>query len=192
MTSHRGLEAADTLRNMSASPRSTITLQPFRARAESGMEDGEPTNWGLSWVLRVDIGRMVLDAFPGWQPWNLLTIGCVPEPGLCGALALAQARQGTPADPWGLCKRNVEDLADELMRLAPNAIEVPGLPTLMMATRVSQDERPLETDPSRALAVLTHLSNGVCDLSASPMVAEALLAAIPMDFWAPRVEVARG
>ena len=94
----------------------------------------------------------------------------------CGALALLRGQE--PGDPG---TGPVEILADELLRLAP---ALPGqLPPLLVATRASAAPRPLEPDPLRALAVLTHLSGRTCVPGGTALLSEALLQGHPIDLW---------
>lgn len=177
-------EGASVLHNMSAPPRSTLTLRPFApCAAPLAAEGTHPTNWGMCWLLRVDIETSVCEAFPGLLPWDIADI--LHNPFLLGALSLARRRRGLAGDPDLLMGRSKENLADELTCLAPGPEEAAGLPVQMMATPAGREDRAIERDPGRILAVLTHLSGRVCDLSASPAVAEALLRATPLDLWAP-------
>jgi hypothetical protein len=147
MTTLQALEHGDVLHNMSAPPRSTLTLQPFQPLACSTPEEQEvSTSWGLSWVLRVDLDEILRGTFPNWGGWDIAFPGS-PTPGLCGALALAKERRGLPTDPWPLFDRLTEELVDELMELAPQECEVQGLPPLMMASPSGRAVRPVETDP---------------------------------------------
>jgi len=179
-------EPLGALRNMSAPPRSTLTLRPFQApvAVPRRTDRGAPSNWGLAWYARVDLDEILRDRWPGWSE---RLGGLVPEGlgdlRLRGALALARACAGSP-DPPGSPEPDLrEDLADELLRRMRDLAPEPPLPALMLATQVSPRPRLTERDAARALAVLTHLSGRTCDLSASPLLGEALLEGRPVDLW---------
>jgi len=59
------LEIAQAQRNMSAPPRSTLTLNPFRIPAEvAKAAGGALTNWGLAWYARVDFDQILKAHWP--------------------------------------------------------------------------------------------------------------------------------
>jgi hypothetical protein len=157
---------------MSAPPRSTLTVRPFRA---AGTEPGQPpSNWGLAWYARVDFDACVKGRWPGW-PGGLEGSA---RRRLHAAVALLR-----PCHPAALAGVPDETLTDELLRRA-DSIEG-HLPPLLMATPTSPEPRLLEPDPLRALAVLTHLSGHTCDPGGSSLYSEALRAGRALDLWIP-------
>lgn len=179
-----GLEALSNLQNMSAPPRSTLTLVPFRAVTEPGLlEPSQQTAWGFVWRRRVDIVQTVHHAFPGLLPWDLALLR--QNPYLVGAVGLARRFRGLEADLDLIEVSSREDLSDELVQLCPRQGEVQGLPNQMMVTPADQVERVIEGDPVTVLSVLTHLSGQVFDMSLSPRVADYLLKGEALDLWTP-------
>ena len=168
-------EGGPPLANMSAPPRSTLVLNPFKAAP------GRATNWGLAFCARVDLDLNLRALWPGWAR------GLVhPEPGrrrhlrLCGALAVLAG-----VHPASLEHELFETLCDDLLRRAPAA----DLPPLMLASRATAEARTPEPDPLRALAILTHLSGRTCDPAGTPLLSEALQEGHAIDLWtaeAPR------
>ncbi len=195
MTASMALEWGQEWRNMSAPPRSTLTLQPFRLPDERAAEParGAPTNWGLAWYARVDFDRILLDRWPQWGG----RLSGVAGPGvrqthvrLCAAVALARGQGVSLNDPWFLDASLDEELADELLGLAPTLSRAGALPPLMLATRASSPGPDPDPDPVRTLAVLTHLTGRTCDPGGSPLLSQALREGLPVDLWIP--EAAHG
>jgi len=173
-------ETVQALANMSAPPRSRVTVQPFRVPREDGAASGphKLANWGLAWFSRVDFDANLRTCWPGWAPEG----GSARRSAhlrLCGAVALVRGR----IHPRDLERELGEDLGDELLRLAP--VLASTLPPLLMATRAAEPTRPLEADPLRALALLTHLSGRTCDPAGPPLLSEALLEGHALDLWTP-------
>ena len=193
-------EGGPPLANMSAPPRSILTVKPFQTAAPEAA--GILTNWGLAWYARVDFEGHLRALWPEWAE-ALLDPGRAPTPGaaarrpaaapqrqlrpsparkvhlrLCGAVALAR---GAQSHPWALEPELGEALVDELMRLAPDRAS--SLPPLLFATPARGPARPLEPDPLRVLAILTHLSGATCDPAGSPLFSEALRESHVLDLW---------
>ena len=169
------------LHNMSAPPRSTLTLHPFQV---AGGAPGGATNWGLAWFARVDLDHLLRDR---WAEWALdLRAGGAPgrrppHLRLCGAVALARLEAGLCAHPSDLEATLPERLGDELLERAPALVR--GLPDLLVASRASAGARDVEGDPARVLAVLTHLSGRTCAPQGSPLLSEALREGHALDLW---------
>jgi hypothetical protein len=105
-------------------------------------------------------------------------------------VALARGQDLSLDDPWNLDARLDEELADELLGLAPALARMGTLPSLMLATRaVGQGPDP-DPDPVRTLAVLTHLTGRTCDPGGAPLLSQALRDGLPIDLWIP--EAAHG
>lgn len=175
-------EGNHALHNMSAPPRSVLTLKPFRP-AEPSVPTKGGAAWGLSWRLRVAVEAVIQDAYPEMLPPDIADLRNSAY--LVGAVALARKHRGLEADPETLFGHPFEALADELVRLAPGAEEVPELPRQMMVSFADGVDREPARDVAVVLAVLTHLCGSVCDLSASARVAPALLNGAVLDLWAP-------
>jgi hypothetical protein len=179
-------EPLDALRNMSAPPRSTLTLRPFQVplAVPRRTDRGAPSNWGLAWYARVDLDQILQARWPDWSDrLGDIVAPCLGNLRLRGALALARACTGTPDHPGTPDLSLHEDRADELLRRVRMLVPEPALPALMLATQVSPRPRFAERDPARTLAILTHLSGRTCDLGASPLLSEALLEGRPVDLW---------
>ena len=184
----RSGEGEQTLRNMSAPPRSAVTLHPFQVPAakDPTAAQGAPTNWGLAWYVRVNFDWVLEARWPRWSG-KLGDIafgrGHRSHLRLCGAVALARIQDGIAAHPQRLEARLCEELGDELLRRAPGFERALALPPLMMATRASQTPRDADQDPARTLAILTHLSGQTCDPAGSPLLSEALREGHALDLW---------
>ena len=171
-------EGGPPLANMSAPPRSVLVVTPFRAAA-SPAPSGTRSNWGLAWHARVDFDHHLRSLWPRWaapMDEDDLPPARKAHLRLCGAVALAL---GTHPETLAACLG--ETLVDDLMRLAPALTA--GLPSLLMATPAQDPARPLEPDPLRALAILTHLSGRTCDPGGSPLFSEALREGRVIDLW---------
>jgi hypothetical protein len=195
MTAAELMERGQELRNMSAPPRSTLTLHPFRLPEgrPAAPAEGTPTNWGLAWYARVHFDWILRDQ---WPQWGHRLGGCAGSAGrqahirLWAAVALARGQDLSLDDPWNLDARLDEELADELLGLAPALARMGTLPSLMLATRaVGQGPDP-DPDPVRTLAVLTHLTGRTCDPGGAPLLSQALRDGLPIDLWIP--EAAHG
>jgi len=164
-------EGGPPLANMSAPPRSTLVVNPFRAAP------GQGSNWGLAWCARVDLDLNLRALWPAWARGL-----AHPEAGrrrhlrLCGALAILAG-----VHPASLEHELYETLCDDLLRRAPAA----SLPPLMLASRATDHTRAPEPDPLRTLAILTHLNGRTCDPAGPPMLGEALQEGHTVDLWTP-------
>lgn len=181
------LEIAQAQRNMSAPPRSTLTLNPFRIPAEVAKATGGAlTNWGLAWYARVDFDQLLKAQWPRWAG-KLRNPTTSPGQGkylrLCGAVALARIHEGVPAHPGKLGAGQREELGDELLRRAPELSRARALPLLMLVTRAADTLQTTDADPIRALAILTHLSGRTCDPGGSPLLSEVLQEGYAIDLW---------
>jgi len=190
MTAAMAVERGQELRNMSAPPRSTLTLHPFRLPGERPAEpaQGALTNWGLAWYARMVFDQILRDR---WPRWGRLLGGCAGHAGrqthirLCAAVALARSQDASPIEPWDLDARLDEELADELLGLAPALVMAGTLPPLMLATRAEGPGPDPDPDPMRTLAVLTHLTGRTCDPGGAPLLSQALREGLPVDLWIP-------
>ena len=100
-------EGGQTLRNMSAPPRSTLTLHPFQVPAakDPTVTQGAPTNWGLAWYARVNFDSVLAAQWPRWSGKlrnQSVSPGQRSHLRLCGALALARIQDGIAAHPQKL------------------------------------------------------------------------------------------
>jgi len=167
-------EGGPPLANMSAPPRSVVVVTPFRARTLAPA--GVLTNWGLAWRTRVCFDLNLQALWPEWaqalDPDDRSGLDKA-HLRLCGAVALALGTR-----PEALAASLDETLVDDLMRVAP---ELTG--GLLLATPARDAVRPLEPDPLRALAILTHLSGRTCDPGGSPLFSEALREGRTIDLW---------
>jgi len=184
----RSGEGEQTLRNMSAPPRSTLTLQPFQVPAakDPTVAQGAPTNWGLAWYARVNFDGILEAQWPRWFG-ELGDIACSggyrSHLRLCGAVALARIQDGIAAHPRKLEDGLGEELGDELLRRATGFERAQALPPLMLATHASLAPRDADQDPARTLTILTHLSGQTCDPAGSPLLSEALREGQTLDLW---------
>ena len=183
-------EGRQALRNMSAPPRSTLTLHPFQVQLGMGpvVTQGTPTNWGLAWYARVNFDWILEAQWPRWagklrnRPDRS---GRRSHLRLCGAVALARIQDGIPAHPRKLEEGLGEELADGLLRRVPGFDRAGTLPAMMLATRASQAPRNADKDPVRALIILTHLTGRTCDPSGSVLLSESLREGYTIDLWTP-------
>ncbi len=187
-TAARSGEGRQTLRNMSAPPRSTLTLHPFQVPAaeDPAVTQGAPTNWGLAWYARVNFDSVLAARWPRWAG-KLGDIafgrGHRSHLRLCGAVALARIQDGIAAHPRRLEARLGEELGAELLRRAMGFEWALTLPPLMLATLASLAPKAADQDPGRTLAILTHLSGQTCDPAGSPLLSEALREGHTLDLW---------
>ena len=173
-------EGGPPLGNMSAPPRSILVVTPLRIQTPQAPEPpGAITNWGLAWHARVCFDFNLHALWPHWagplrqdHPSGLDKAHLR----LCGAVALAFGIQ-----PEALAGCLGETLVDDLMRLAPD--RTADLPPLLFTTPARDPARPLEPDPLRALAMLTHLSGTTCDPAGSALFSQALREGHMLDFW---------
>lgn len=182
------LEDPQVLRNMSAPPRSTLTLHPFQVPTEATPETGHgrPTNWGLNWFTRVTLDGILRSRWPDWAAVAKSDHSATRRVHLrlCGAVALARYEVGSPVHPSSLESELGEDLGDELFLHVRELAASQSLPPLMLATPALYPGKPIDEDPVLTLVILTHVSGRTCEPEGSPLLSSALCEGHVIDLWA--------
>jgi hypothetical protein len=209
----------NALHNMSAPPRSRMTVQPLRSAdiqvTVSTPQAGSRSSSGLTWLMRIDLDRLIKAHLPGFESWiadgklqpgNAAdqnetgdSVESSPLPAAltgdhylrlrcCLAIARAMAENApvTTHEVEALRSLPHETLCDELRGL--NAAIDPGplqLPALGIMTRPDDLDRTSEGNPARVFFTLSRLSGSTFVRSASAMVAGNMTRNITFDLWIP-------
>ena len=182
---------ASAFHNMSAPPKSRITLRPLREPevtshrvpplSNSAVGNSIRAASGLAWVMRLDLDGLIEQYLPDFSDRFSYRLHC--------CLAIARLFSGlsataTQEDVDALRAMPYETVCDELREIDANIAQgALELPPIGLVIDADKRKRPCETNPARVLFVLSRLNGTTFVRDSSAMVSGRFDKNLRYDLW---------